>query len=110
MTKACTMLVASLAFSSLPVLATGSEEDAHTDAPCPRKTPRDFAPGTVTKIKDKKPPCRFLFRETGVRLEAVADGSRPDPGSNRRGGLRWPLLLHERARISVGHQRVGPAR
>ena len=81
MMKACTALVAALVFSSPPVLATGGEEDAQRDAPCPRKTPRDFAAGTEAKIKDNKPPCRFIFRETGIRLEAVADGSRPDPGS-----------------------------
>ena len=36
--------------------------------------------GSVTEIKDRKPPCRIEFRDTGLRLEAVADGSRPDPG------------------------------
>ena len=33
------------------------------------------------EIEDREPPCRFVFRPTGVRLEAVVDGSRPDPGT-----------------------------
>ena len=82
MTKSCSALVAALVFSLPPVLATGGEEGAHRHSPCPRKAPRDFARGTVTKIEDEKPPCRLIFRETGVRLEAVTDGSRPDPGRN----------------------------
>ena len=80
MTKSRRALAASLAVSLSPVLATGGEEDAHRHSPCPRQTPRDVARGTVTKIEDEKPPCRFIFRETGIRLEAVTDGSRPDPG------------------------------
>ncbi len=48
--------------------------------PCPRNPARGYTVGSVTEIKDSKPPCRIEFRETGIRLEAVADGSRPDPG------------------------------
>ena len=36
--------------------------------------------GGVTEIADRKPRCRVEFQEIGIRLEAVADGSRPDPG------------------------------
>ncbi len=48
--------------------------------PCPRDPERSHPVGSVTEIRDSRPPCRIEFRETGVRLEAVADGSRPDPG------------------------------
>lgn len=47
---------------------------------CPRAPERSFAVGEVTGIPDRTPPCRIEFRETGIRLEATADGSRPDPG------------------------------
>ena len=49
-------------------------------APCPRKPSLTFEAGSVTVIRDQPPPCRVEVRETGIRLEAVADGSRPDPG------------------------------
>ena len=49
-------------------------------APCPRKAAHTFAAGSVTEISDGEPPCRIEFRDTGIRLQAVADGSRPDPG------------------------------
>lgn len=49
-------------------------------ARCPRQAARTFVPGSVTDIADAEPPCRIEFRESGIRLEAVADGSRPDPG------------------------------
>lgn len=48
--------------------------------PCPRQPQRAFQAGSVIEIKDRRPPCQIEFRETGIRLEAVADGSRPDPG------------------------------
>ncbi len=48
--------------------------------PCPRNPARSYPVGSVTEIKDSKPPCRIEFRETGIRLEGTADGSRPDPG------------------------------
>lgn len=48
--------------------------------PCPRMPERSFPFGSVTDIKDRTPPCRIEFRETGIRLDAVVDGSRPDPG------------------------------
>ena len=50
------------------------------ETPCPRKAERSFDTGSTTVIKDGRPPCRIEYRKTGIRLEAVADGSRPDPG------------------------------
>lgn len=67
-------------FSSLLSLA-GAAEDAPGHAPaCPRKAERSFPVGSVTRIPNATPPCRIEFRAAGIRLEAVADGSRPDPG------------------------------
>ena len=72
-------------------------------APCPRNPGHTFAAGSVTEISDGEPPCRIEFRDTGIRLQAVADGSRPDPGrtlvvdsdgrfisANARG---WPTVI-----------------
>ena len=50
------------------------------DLACARKPARNFETGAVVEIEDRTPPCGIEFRKTGVRLEAVADGSRPDPG------------------------------
>lgn len=47
---------------------------------CRRNPERSLPAGSVTTISDGRPPCRIEFRETGIRLEAVADGSHPDPG------------------------------
>ena len=47
---------------------------------CPRAPEQSVPVGSVTGIQDRAPPCRIEFRETGIRLEATADGSRPDPG------------------------------
>lgn len=58
----------------------GATADDAQDPRCPRKAERTFTPGSTTVIKDGRPPCRIEFRDTGIRLEAVADGSRPDPG------------------------------
>ena len=70
------------AFSLALVLASCGGEVAQSaeGGPCARKAPGDFPAGEVTEIEDGDPPCRIVFRKTGVRLEAVADGSRPDPG------------------------------
>lgn len=55
------------------------ENDTHD--PCPRTpTQTSFQPGNVTEIAVRDPLCRMVFRPTGVRLEAILDGSRPDPG------------------------------
>ena len=49
--------------------------------PCPRSAPRSFPVGSVTVVAEREAPCRVVFRPTGVRLESVVDGSRPDPGN-----------------------------
>lgn len=48
--------------------------------PCPRDPERSIGVGSVIDISDRNPPCRIEFRETGIRLDAAVDGSRPDPG------------------------------
>ena len=53
---------------------------AETTGPCPRQLEPTRRLGPVIVIDDRDPPCRFVFRATGVRLEASADASRPDPG------------------------------
>ena len=58
-----------------PVASADNRQD-----PCPRKAPQPFPAGSVMEIDDGEPPCRIVFRPTGVRLEAEVDGSRPDPG------------------------------
>ena len=72
-------LAVSLPLASMALAAP--ESPLEYQNPCPRKAPRDFPAGSVMEIKDREPPCRFVFRPTGVRLEAVVDGSRPDPGT-----------------------------
>lgn len=78
-----TGFVAALAVS-LPLasiaLAAAPEIPSEGQNPCPRKAPRAFPPGSVMEIEESDPPCRLVFRPTGVRLEATVDGSRPDPG------------------------------
>ena len=69
-----------------PITHTGSSlfngpETAGIQQPeCPRNAARSFAAGDTTTIEDRRPPCRIEYRRTGIRLEAVSDGSRPDPG------------------------------
>ena len=53
--------------------------DDHRGTPCSRGPARSFEEGSITDVKGK-PPCRLVLRKTGVRLDAVADGSRLDPG------------------------------
>ncbi len=72
-------LAVSLPLASMALAAP--ESPLEYQNPCPRKAPRDFPAGSVMEIEDREPPCRFVFRPTGVRLEAVVDGSRPDPGT-----------------------------
>ncbi|MYG81654.1 MAG: hypothetical protein F4187_07790 [Gemmatimonadetes bacterium] len=47
--------------------------------PCPRGPGRVFERGAVEDVTND-PPCRLVFRPTGVRLAALGDGSRHDPG------------------------------
>lgn len=48
-------------------------------APCPRGVVRVSEKGVLRDVTNE-PACRLVFRPTGVRLTAVGDGSRPDPG------------------------------
>ena len=57
--------------------------DTAGDLDCARKPARTFEKSAVIDV-DGDPPCRLVFRKTGVRLTAVADGSRPDPGRIRQ--------------------------
>ena len=63
-------------------LATGCvSEDRNGGPPVPPPSPEN-APVTArdVQIGEGETPFRVEFRETGIRLESVADGSRPDPG------------------------------
>ena len=72
-----------LLFSALATVSVLGSAVAQTQSePCPRSAPRSFPVGSVTVLDDRGAPCRLVFRPTGVRLEAVTDGSRPDPGNN----------------------------
>ena len=66
--------------SCLLLMSADGGQGGPDGPPCPRKAKQFFAVGTVTEVRERKPPCRIEFRETGIRLEAVADGSRLDPG------------------------------
>lgn len=73
-------LIATLIFCSSLALAAPDYAWAAQTLPCPRAPERSVAAGGVIEITDRNLPCRIEFRETGVRLESAADGSRPDPG------------------------------
>ena len=47
--------------------------------PCPRGPTKVFKKGIVEDMVNRA-SCHLVFRPTGLRLTAVADGSRPDPG------------------------------
>ena len=65
----------------LPLAAIGLGGDVRGwPEPCPRSPEQAFQAGVVIEIGDEEPPCRIEFGDTGIRLDAVADGSRPDPG------------------------------
>lgn len=70
--------VITLAFP-IAVIRPAGDGSASQDQ-CRRNPERSLPGGSVTIIRDGRPPCRIEFRETGIRLEAVADGSHPDPG------------------------------
>lgn len=70
------MLLAGFALA----IAVGPRGTDAQSQPCPRSAPQSFQAGSVTVVDERDAPCRVVFRPTGVRLEAVADGSRPDPG------------------------------
>lgn len=82
MPKPMAALFAAFAFTfPFGFAVSGGMDDHLVEAPCPRKAPQSFDPGSVTVIEDDKPPCHIVFRPTGIQLRAVPDGSRPDPGS-----------------------------
>ena len=67
--------------SGLAVLLALAGPGAGGNGPaCPRGAERSFALGGVAEITERNPRCRIEIRETGIRLEAIEDGSRPDPG------------------------------
>lgn len=61
----------------VPMVLAAQESEA---ASCPREPPRAVTEKGVVREVTGDPPCRLVFRRTGVRLTAVPDGSRPDPG------------------------------
>ena len=65
---------------SVFVLAAPGCSDQDPQAACARGAARAFESGEVVEIADAEAPCRIVVRETGIRLLAVEDGSRPDPG------------------------------
>lgn len=67
-----------IGIASLP-LALAARQD-HEAASCPRGPHLLVTEKGVVRDVTNDPPCRLVFRKTGVRLAAVADGSRPDPG------------------------------
>lgn len=73
------ILAAAILLFPFALAHPGPDLDAGANE-CRRQPERSFPVGSVTTIKDGQPPCRIEFRETGIRLEAVADGSHPDPG------------------------------
>ena len=80
MVPSLALLPALVFFSSLLSQAGAVEEGAGQTAACPREAERSFPVGSVHRIPDRTPPCRIGFRASGIRLAAIADGSRPDPG------------------------------
>lgn len=69
--------VLGVAILSAPPLALAAQHD--DAAPCPRGRVQAYEKGVVRAVTNE-PACRLVFRPTGVRLTAVGDGSRPDPG------------------------------
>ena len=69
-------LITTFVVGTLPLTLAAQQ---HTAVPCQRGATRAVFRGDVLGVTND-PPCRLVFRPTGVRLTAVADGSRPDPG------------------------------
>lgn len=79
---AATALFTLLAFGGCEPAPADSEAAEALEGegePCPRGPARAVSKGTVADVTND-PPCLLVFRSTGVRLTAVPDGSRPDPG------------------------------
>lgn len=73
-------LTAAFVFSWCLAIAESGYASQDRPSPCLADPGRSVASGRVMVIGDRNPPCRIEFRETGIRLEAGADGERPDPG------------------------------
>ena len=69
-------LAAAIATTVLPYGLAAQDSEA---APCPREPTIPYEKGAIHDVTNE-PPCRVVFRPTGVRLTGVGDGSRPDPG------------------------------
>lgn len=71
------LLVAMVAGALAPMVLAAQQSEA---APCPREPSRAITEKGVVRDVTGDPPCRLVFRKTGVRLTAAPDGSWPDPG------------------------------
>ena len=71
------LLAAMAGGAMVPTVLAAQETEA---ASCPRELPRAVTEKGVVRDVTGDPPCRLVFRKTGVRLTAAPDGSRPDPG------------------------------
>lgn len=72
--------VATLAFCSCLAVAKPGHGLQERPTTCPRGPEGSLAAGGVIEIKDRNPPCRIEFGDTGIRLAPIAGGGRPDPG------------------------------
>ncbi len=92
-----------LALAGSGVPASASAQEA-SDA-CPRKGAGIPLSERITVVRDADPPCRLVFRRTGVTLEGTADGSHPDPGMtvvrDRRGRFYSANAVGDESAISV---------
>ena len=70
------VLCSTIAITALP-FGLGAQDGEAT--PCPREPTILYGKGAIQDVSND-PPCRLVFRPTGVRLTGVAAGSRPDPG------------------------------
>ncbi|MDE2676302.1 MAG: hypothetical protein F4107_00440 [Gemmatimonadetes bacterium] len=71
-------LLAAVAGGALLPLVLAAQEGKGTS--CPRDPARAVTEKGVVRNVTGDPPCRLVFRKTGVRLTATPDGSWPDPG------------------------------
>ena len=72
-------MVALLVAGSVAISPFGLAAQESEATPCPRGPMILYGKGIIQDVTNE-PPCRLVFRPTGVRLAGVADGSRPDPG------------------------------
>ncbi len=74
------LILAAITLAIPMALVRPEDVESTVQSQCRGEPGRALPTGNVTVISDRRPPCRIEFRETGIRLEAVADGSHPDPG------------------------------